>query len=254
MKKGNYLHRGLHGGIHCGIKGLLYLPATLLMTLVTTASLVSCEDIFNSIFDTGAPGTLTASDGKYADRIEVSWSAPSLSSGNWEGKSVTGYLVEWTGPDAPTSGTANIPADQTHFTIVVDPVHRAKEYVVEVTSVIDGSWEGSSSDTGFALETYDLIWEDGGSNYSFPGSDRWYITMLQKGFRYDFAFLSGETGWIEFYDYGTLDVVHGTGLTGVSGEVASPSWICDEDGAGHKFYVRVVPLTPDATFRASFGF
>ena len=47
MKKRHSLHRGN--------QRLRYLPAALLLTMITTAGLVSCDDIFNSIFDTGAP-------------------------------------------------------------------------------------------------------------------------------------------------------------------------------------------------------
>ncbi|MFH2113926.1 MAG: hypothetical protein ABIJ86_05390 [Spirochaetota bacterium] len=137
---------------------------------------------------------------------------------------------------------------------MVDPANRAEEYVIEVTTEVDGQLEGSSSDTGFALETYDLIWKDGGADYSVPGADRWYVTMLQRGFRYDFTFEGEETGWIQFYEYGSLDVIHETGETGVSGESNSLSWVCNENGDWHKFYVRVVSSSLDASFHASYGF
>ncbi|MFH2114016.1 MAG: hypothetical protein ABIJ86_05875 [Spirochaetota bacterium] len=220
----------------------------LLIAFITTASLVSCEDLFNSIFDTAAPTSLKASDGKYANRIEVSWSAPDLSSEKWNGKSVDGYIVRWWGPE---NDSAEISAGLTSFTINVDPANRAKEYQIEVTTVVDGGEKGSSTDSGFALETFDLIWKDGGADYNFTGNDRWYVTMLQKGFRYDFTFREGETVWIQFYKYVSLDLIH---ETGVSGESNSLSWVCDENGDWHRFYVRVVPSTPGADFRASFGF
>lgn len=251
MKKRHSLHRGN--------QRLRYLPAALLLTMVTTASLVSCDDIFNSIFDTGAPTSLSASDGKYANRIEVSWSAPSLSSDKWKDSKVTGYKVEWEWSGSPGSGYDELGAGATSSTINVKAEYRAKEYSVIVTTEIDGVYEGSASDTGFALETFDLIWQDGGADYSFSGDDRWYVTMLQKGFRYDFVFAPGELSKIEFYDFGSLDSIHETTDIIVSGSDEVLSWVCDEDGARHKFYVRVVPsvpaVAPDTTsFRASFGF
>ena len=223
------------------------LPA-LLIALITMASLVSCEDILNSILDTGAPTSLKASDGKYADRIEVSWTAPSLSGDKWTGRSVDEYIVRWWGPDNNPDGT---PTHQTNFQIPVSVANRAKEYEIEVTTVVDGWEEGSSSDTGFALETFDLIWKDGGADYEFTGADRWYVTMLQKGFRYDFEFEEGGIDRIQFYEFGTLDMVHEIVATGVN---ELPSWVCDENGARHKFYVKVMTSMPAASFRASFGF
>ena len=235
---------------------LRYLPATLLLTMITTAGLVSCDDIFNTIFDTGAPTSLSASDGKYANRIEVSWSAPSLSSDKWQDSKVTGYMVEWYWSEGPGSFYAYPSANTTNFSIHVGPENLAKEYQVIVTTEIDDNYAGSASDTGFALETYDLIWQDGGADYSFSGADRWYVTMLQKGFRYDFDFREGETGWIEFYEFGSLEKIGDTRDIEPTGVKTNPSWVCDEDGAWHKFYVRVVPaVAPDTTsFRASFGF
>lgn len=232
------------------------LVSAFLIAFTTTASLVSCDDLFNSLFDTAAPSSLKASDGKYANRIEVSWTAPSLSGGKWDGKSVDGYIVRWWGPE---TDSAEISASQTGFTIWVSADHRAIEYEIEVATLVDDREEGSSSDTGFALETYDLIWRDGGADYSFSGTDRWYVTMLQKGFRYDFTFQDSNTGWMEFYDHGTLNKVHDTRDTEPTGAKSSPSWVCDEDGAWHKFYVRVVPsevaVAPDTTsFHARFGF
>jgi hypothetical protein len=227
-------------------------PAAVLVVVLAAAALVSCMDILNTLLDTAAPLSLSASDGEYGNRIEVDWSAPSLSGEKWVGKSITGYVVEWSGP---ASGSADLSADQTSFALSVGLVNRAKLYTVTVTSVVNGEEEDSSSDTGFALETYDLVWPDGGSEYSFTGAERWYVTMLQEGFSYDFQFLDGNSGWLEFYDYETLEpLLHATGNTGLSGASSTLSWVCDEDGNWHKFYVRVVSAAANTRFFARYGF
>ncbi|HCM25116.1 MAG TPA: hypothetical protein DIC34_00970 [Treponema sp.] len=223
--------------------------ARLLPAILLALPLSSCYDFFNSLFETAAPGSVSASDGKYANRIEVSWSEPDLSNEKWEGKSVTGYTVSWSAP-GPVSGSDS--TTSTSYSIPVLAADRAKLYVVQVVTEIDGSDEGSSGDTGFALETFDLLWYDGGKDYSFTASDRWYVTMLQKGFDYRFAFADGKTGWVEFYEYGTLDLL--ASAASEAAPVSEPVWTCDEDGDWSKFYVRVVPATAGATFRAGYGF
>lgn len=224
------------------------LPAIALLTgaLSTVALLSGCQDIFNALLETGAPVGVDASDGEYADRIEVHWGAPSLTGEKWEGKSLTGYTLSWSGPD---SGEVVLPPDRSSYSISVSAADRAAMYDITVESEIDHMNEGSAADTGFALETFDLLWYDGGSDYSFTGADRWYVTMLQEGFDYTFAFENGKIGRVEFYAYKTLDKLADTGADG-----PAPAWTCDEDGNGHKFYARVVPSTPGASFRASYGF
>jgi hypothetical protein len=107
---------------------------------------------------------------------------------------------------------------------------------------------GSATDTGFALDTEPLVWYDGGTLCAVAGTDRWYVTMLQRGFTYSFDFAGG-TGALEFYTFGTLDMVHEEALP-----AGIQSWKCDENGASHKFYIRVLPGSPGSSFTATYGY
>jgi len=213
--------------------------------------LTGCEEVINTILDNPAPMGLEVSDGEYPDRIEVSWIEPSLTSDRWEGWEITGYDISWSA-DGGISGFFH--TGSTSYSIDVSIDERAKLYDIEVTTIVEGpvggdTEEASSSDTGFALETRELIWYDGGYEYNFSGDDAWYVTMLQKGFTYSFAFSNGETGFVEIYRYKTLEPLLEATATGIN-----PSWKCSGDGDWNKYYVRVVPTSPGAVFHAAYGF
>lgn len=221
----------------------LALAASLAAILVLSA----CQDMFNSLFDTAAPTGVSASDGDYADRVEVHWGAPSLSSDKWKDYSVDHYDVSWSGPASGSHSTSS-----TNYAIPVAAGDRAKYYEITVETTLrklgGGTvWGGSASDKGFAMDAEDLIWEDGGRTYTIAGADRWYVTMLQKGFAYSFEFLGPSMGYAEFYDHKTLDPLREKTET-----ASAPAWTCDEDGAWNKFYVHVVPNGSGATFTARF--
>ena len=222
---------------------LLVLSAAIIASL----GLSGCKDLFNALTDSAAPTGLSASDGDYANTIQVSWGAPSLSSDKWQGYEIQGYLVTWDGPTANPGMVYG-----TSCSIPIDPTHRAIKYTVTVetrfkpgSAILSG---GSASDDGFALDTESLVWYDGGSNYTMAGTDRWYVTMLQKGFTYSFVFPSA-AGTVDFYNYKTLDSAHSSAPA-----ATSQSWTCNENGTGHKFYVHVTPGSPDLSFHASYGF
>jgi len=211
------------------------------IVLLCATLLAGCEEIFNSLFDTAAPTGVSASDGDFANSIEVTWGAPSLTSSKWKDDSVVGYDVSWNqGPLPNTAFTGS-----TGYTIKVDPEYRAMSYSVTVQTVLKSGSQGSASDTGFALDTETLTWPDGGSNHPIAGADRWYVTMLQKGFTYSFAFASG-MGSVEFCPYKTLDVVHTANAAGMI-----QTWKCDADGAGNKFFIHVIPSSPGPTSLAT---
>jgi len=210
--------------------------------------LSSCEEVINTILDNPAPLGLEATDGEYADRIEVSWLEPSLTSDKWEGYEIVRHDITWSAEGV--SGSSH--THSTSFDISVSLGDRAKLYDIRVTTIVEGpgdTEEASSSDTGFALETEELLWYDNGREYGLTGNDAWYVTMLQKGFTYSFAFGGGETGLVEFYRYETLEPLLATTESGTT-----PSWKCSGGGDGNKYYVRVVPSTPGAAFRAGYGF
>jgi hypothetical protein len=209
-------------------------------------ALSGCQDILNSILDNAAPTGLSASDGDYADSIYVSWGAPNISSDKWAGYSIVGYDISWTGP---LSNTVSLLANVTNYSITAGNLVSASKYNITVTTKLSaGSLSGgSATDTGFALPAQqDLIWKDGGGNYTVSGGEQWYVTMLQKGFTYNFDF-GGGSGTVEFYPYKSLT------LAGSTGTGSSVSWTCDAEGNGHKFYVHVVPSAP-GTFTASYSF
>ena len=213
--------------------------------IIASLAFSGCQAILNALTDSAAPTGLSASDGDYANQIQVSWGAPSLSSDKWQGYEIQGYLVTWDGPTANPGMVYG-----TSCSIPIDPTHRANKYTVTVetrfkpgSAILSG---GSASDDGFAIDTENLTWYDEGGNYTMAGLDRWYVTMLQKGFTYFFVFPS-TAGRVDFYNYKTLDSAH---LASSSSIIQS--WTCDENGAGHKFYVRV--RSTDLSFRASYGF
>ena len=221
---------------------------------IATASLLfsGCQDILNAMLDSAAPTGLSASDGDYPDRIQVSWGAPSLSGDKWKDYQIAGYNITWASTGSitgsvPESGSAIVSG--TGHTIPVTASNRPDLYSVTVETRLRlgsvTSSGGFSSDTGFAIETEPLVWYDGGRDYTMASTDRWYVTMLQKGFTYSFVFPSA-TATVEFYKHKTLDLIHASGLSN------NPSWVCDGDGAGHKFYVRIQTSSP--TFRAGYGF
>ncbi len=219
---------------------LLVLSAAIIASL----GLSGCKDLFNALTDSAAPTGLSASDGDYANTIQVSWGAPSLSSDKWQGYSVTGYNVSWTGPVSSSTFVTG-----TSYPIAVLNANRAQSYHVKVETVLSPASTGEyATDDGFALDTESLVWYDGGSNYTMAGTDRWYVTMLQKGFTYSFVFPSA-AGTVDFYNYKTLDSAHSSAPA-----ATSQSWTCNENGTGHKFYVHVTPGSPDLSFHASYGF
>lgn len=228
-----------------------FVPAAIAAAaLAATVFLAGCQDIVNDIFDTGAPTGLSASDGDYADSVEVSWSAPSLTSDKWKGKSITHYRVAWTGPSSGSKTT-----NSTSCSIPVSIDNRATYYEVTVTTVISWVDEGSTSDKGFAMDSETLFWPDGGKDYAMTGASRWYVTMLQEGFAYRFDF-GASSGNVAFYPYKSLDLIDtGTASAPPSSTV---DWKCDEGGNGHKFYVHVTPVAAGSGFRArcdlGFGF
>jgi hypothetical protein len=213
------------------------------LALLAASLLLGCQDAFNAIFDNAAPTGVSASDGEHANSIEVSWSAPNLSSDKWKDDSVIGYTVSWDAGLLPNSGFAA----STSFSIKVDPEYRAVPYNVTVETILKSGAGGRASDTGFALETEPMIWADGGKEYTIAGVDRWYVTMLQKDFTYSFAF-SSDPSDIEFCPYKSLSAVHTATDSG-----SARSWKCDEDGASHKFYIHVMPGSANRTFRASYA-
>jgi len=215
--------------------------------LIAAASAFSgCADILNSLLDNAAPKGVTASKGDYPDRIQVSWSPPDLSSQKWQGYSVYRYLVTWSGPIDESDFTSD-----TSYSIYVPPADVAMMFDVKVTAILTGGGQdgGSSGDSGFAMNASPLVWYDGGGEYQVSGSDAWFETMLQPGFSYNFAFAGRTTATVEFYAKGTLGPVLGT-----AGPPASPSWTCDSQGSGNRFYVHVIPSSAGAQFTASYGF
>lgn len=219
---------------------LLVLSAAILASL----ALSGCQAILNALTDSAAPTGLSASDGDYANTIQVSWGAPSLSSDKWQGYSVTGYNVSWTGPVSSSTFVTG-----TSYPIAVLDANRAQSYHVKVETVLSPASTGEyATDNGFALDTENLIWYDGGSNYTMAGTDRWYVTMLQKGFTYSFDSFS-TAGTVDFYNYKTLDSVHSSAPA-----ATSQSWTCNENGTGHKFYIHVSTGLSGQTFHASYGF
>lgn len=219
----------------------------MLTLLLFTLALLGCQDVVNSLLDNGAPTGVSASDGDYASEIQVSWGAPSMSGDKWKDDSIQDYLVSW----SSANDTRNATTTSTSYSIpITNDADRAQMYTVTVTARFKNYGTGvSASDEGFAIDTEDLIWRDGGSNYTITGNDRWYVTMLQKGFTYSFAFPVGEKGTVSFYPYKTLNEVN---KTSDAGNVQS--WKCDEDGASHKFYVKVDPDSPSSSFGAAFSF
>jgi hypothetical protein len=226
----------MKGGSRSRLAALLLGGALLAAILCLTG----CQDFFNGLFDTAAPTGVHASDGEYPDSIQVSWGAPSLSSDKWKDKSIDGYEVSWSGP---TSGSAF--AGGTSYSIRTGLV-QAAYYTITVKTRVSGSWEGSAQDTGFALDTQDLLWYDGGSSYQLPQVSDWYLTMLQKGFTYTFTFPG--TGSVSFCPYKSLDPVYTTEIG------SSVSWTCDQDGEGHKFFIKVMPSAWPSSVTASYGF
>jgi hypothetical protein len=222
--------------------------ARCLLVLAAALALAGCQDLFNGLVGNAAPTGVSASDGDYANQVYVSWTAPSLTGDTWKDYTVSNYRVSWTGPTAGWDYAAG-----TSYAISVIDADRAKKFTVTVESrlslggapAVSG---GSASDTGFALDATDLIWYDGGRDYTVSGTDAWYVTMLQKGFKYSFDISSGG-GTVEFYPYKSLDIVHATSDIG-----AIQSWTCDDSGAGHKFYVHITPSAAGASFHASYGF
>jgi hypothetical protein len=211
--------------------------------LLASALLAGCEDLANSLFDTAAPTGVEASDGEYADEIRVSWSDPSLSSDKWKDDSIAGYDVSWDrGPLPNTAYTTG-----TSYSIKVDPAYRAQPYSVTVRTVLKSGSQGSAGDTGFALDAETLKWPDGGQVHSIEGVDRWYVTMLAKGFTYTFDFSPGQ-GTVEFCPYESLDVVHTADAAG-----SIQAWECDEDGKGSKFFVHVLPSAFPTTVTTGYG-
>ena len=214
-------------------------------TVTALFLLLGCQDILNAMLDSAAPTGMSASDGDYPDRIQVSWGAPSLSGDKWKGYEIAGYNVTWNGPTANPGMIYG-----TSCSIHIDNIYRATKYTVTVETRFSPSSPtssgGSVSDDGFAIDTENLVWYDGSRDHTMAGSDRWYVTMFQKGFINSFVFPSA-IGTVDFYKHKTLDLVHAS-----SSPASVQSWTCDADGAGHKFYVRVQTNSP--TFRASYGF
>jgi hypothetical protein len=203
--------------------------------------LSGCQDLFNSLFDNGAPTGVTASDGDYADSISVSWGEPDLKSEKWNGATVSYYEIDWSGAVSGSNTTSG-----TSYSI--STAGNQGQYVtVQVTTHLSSGISGApASDTGFALDTQDLLWLDGGKSYSFTGN-QWYVTMLQKGFTYTFDFAS-PGGSVEFCPYKSLDNIHTMG----PGPSSSLQWTCDDSGNLHKFYVHVIGPAPSFTATYSY--
>ncbi len=220
-------------------------PAFLaLAALMAALGLAGCQDLFNALFDDAAPTAVSASDGDYASEITIGWGAPNLSSDKWKGYEVEGYQVSW--DEGPLPNTTFVTG--TSYSIPVGSDYRAMKYRATVQTVFkSGSTGGSASDDGFALDTEQLIWYDGGAVHAYGGADRWYVTMLQRGFSYDFDISGG--GHVEFYPYKGLDLLRSTSDPGTR-----QSWTCDEDGSGSKFYVHVVSNATSLSFAASYRF
>jgi hypothetical protein len=221
--------------------------AALAFAALASLALSGCEDVLNSLLDNAAPTGVDASDGDYPNSISVSWSAPSLSSDTWKGYTIDHYDVSWswasgTGYDYDVSSTST----------TINGVSEAVEYDITVTAILrspGGGTEtgGSASDTGFAMDASPLVWYDGGANYAAGSGDSWYVTMLQEGFAYRFAFIG--TGSAEFYPYESLDSLAGTETS------SSVSWTCDSKGKHHKFYVKITQSGSDPFFaKCSYGY
>jgi len=208
-------------------------------------ALSGCAEIFNAVFDTGAPSGVSASDGDNANSVDVSWGAPNLSSEKWKGKRVDYYKVTWSFAGGSSgSGTAS----STSYSVPALDSDRAKVCSVTVQTYISGWGEGSASDDGFALLTEELLWLDGGALHTVAGSDVWYVTMLQRGFTYSFDFGAPGTGSVTFYDYKNITTPEAafSGLPRVD-------WLCNTTGNWYKYYVHVTPASVGTSVTASFG-
>ena len=168
-----------------------------------------------------------------------------MSGDKWKDDSIDGYTVSWDEGSGLRSGYTT----STSFSIPVAVMDRALPYTVTVTTDFRiSSSSPSASDEGFALDTEPLLWVDGGKSYSISGADRWYVTMLQRGFTYNFDFGAG-TGTVEFCPYKSLDRI----TTPTTTPGFTQSWTCDSDGAGYKYFIRVAP-TGASSFTASYAF
>jgi len=177
--------------------------AHLLILSVIVLSLGSCAGLLDEIFDPDHPYGLKASDGKYADRIELSWHAPTVEDTNGNIRVIAEYqvfrspafeLAQQTDGQYRGVGTATAWVD--------DSVEAGELYTYSVRAkfAADGLSPVYSSDsadeTGFAMDADPvLVYSPTATPVTYridSGDTAWFTFLLQKGWIYGIATSSDE--------------------------------------------------------------
>lgn len=199
-------HRSWNG-MWTGIPGLAR-RGRVISAMVVGATLLSfagCDTTMDSIGNSDRPTNVSASDGEFSDRIEISWTAPNPGEeedGN-ENPELIGYDVRrW---DAETgsvrlSDTVSrvnpLGSDTTSYVDTRSSLRLGVLYEYEIIAVYsDNTTTSSTIDTGYAISATDI---PAGSNLddhrrsydttqapTAAGGKVWFRLLVQRGWSYE---------------------------------------------------------------------
>lgn len=201
----------------------------LVFLLLIVLFFVSCEGFWIGVFNS-ITRNLDASDGSYADRIELSWSDATDLDQDEDGV-VDAWFVTYElyrGTSEYSLTLLETTSSTTYDDYAITP---GRYYYYRVEAVYDDTtqnWE--AEDSGFAMDADTLqsyssssaAWDNAQVNHSQSQQTQWFVFLQQESWEYTAA-TAGTGTYADIYVYRTSDienVVYGTAAAGYS----SVSW------------------------------
>jgi hypothetical protein len=150
--------------------------------LILSLAIISCEDV---VSDALGLTSVEASDGKYSDRIVVTWDAITKNDAEGNPLTLTSYALDRTpgGVVTPSGGVTGTSYTDTTVTAGVS-------YTYSVTATFSDSSTKSAdlTDSGYAMDAASLsIYSssgDGVVSYTTGAGDAWFNILGQEGWIY----------------------------------------------------------------------
>ncbi len=166
-------------------------------------ALTACDTTMAILTDSEQPTNVSATDGEFGDRIEITWTAPDLSESNEEEdedteKQLLRYEIERqtiTGDQTGLiSNDYNVDATTTKYTD--NALQQGVVYEYRVRAVFnDGTYTWSIADTGYAITARDILVGSDLGRYprdydttqapSNANGKIWFQFPVQTGWRYE---------------------------------------------------------------------
>lgn len=171
--------------------------------VTTTTGLTSCTDAAGS----GLGFTsVTATDGTYTDRIDVSWS--SISKTDSQGNEIPIDRYEIERQEKPTGPIVTFQSSSTDYTDTGVTPGLPYEYSVTGYFTDGTSREIVLSDTGYAMDAVPIDLyassDDGAIEYDARAVDRWFNFLGQEGWTYTITTTGAGTA-LNLYQIGTIE-------------------------------------------------